>query len=550
MKKAIGEIEKIENISDYHPNGEENWAAVKDDARICAGWYASFLDPKKEIKFTEDEILETAVKIYKEIARCKKLDPAKFKYTVKPDEMKPAAKKLWEKVVEKLTKPKIKILLDSEVGDGKISNGKSAVEKGKGEEEATGEATGEQEPGGKEPEYAEVEPSGDDSGREITIEEVLEKFDSFLIRRPFISLVGGLAIHGKTKGDIDILIKAGVKLPESFTIPLEFRILRMFDPEDRDRVHFVYDRYHGPFTSFYELADLKIERREQFMKVEMSQSDGSGAPSRRDGGRQKQTYNSPTFAYLAVYGKEPEEFLSGRSDHPQRTWNGIPVDEPLKDEWLDALKAIEGIEVRASCCGHSSERVSYIVFRLKSGCDVDAKRVSERLNRVPGCYSITDIGDEGKMRIVVAGKVWEGQDGWAGWWKKLAERIQAVVTELEVNKTLDLEAEEVEEDLGLEFSFEEIEKGLREEEFPEEFTDRARFFIETEKSEFRLTGEAGVIANREAGQSMRSDKIAVFRRFYPLKTAVSGLHAYRIAEVYSLGQSLSYLSDLYARGVR
>lgn len=417
-------------------------------------------------------------------------------------------------------------------------------------------------------EFADVKPSGENSGREIMVEEVLEKFDSFLLRKPFIYLVGGLAIHGKTKGDIDILIKAGEdELPESFTIPLSFRILRMFDPEDRDRVHILYDKYEGPFTDHYELADLKIESRGKFEKVEMSQDPESnvskseiekqrtGSGQRTNPG-QKQTYNSPTFAHLAVYQKLPDEFLSGRSEHPQRTWQGISVDEHLRDEWLDALKAIEEIEVRASCAGHGPDRVSYIVFRLKSGCDVDSKKVSEKLNSTPDCYSIADIGDQGKMRICVAGKTWEGEDGWSEWWKQLAGRIEKVVEKV-VNsegggrKASKSDAEKSQEPKERVLNtFDEIEHALSEEEFPEEFTEKVNYFLELRKAKFLLVGAQGLEANREARASIKEDKVRMFRRFYPQKTSVSALMAHRTHTTFSNQATLSYLQKLYDRGIR
>lgn len=361
MQSLNLEIEKIRDISSYDPDGQKNWAALKDDVRIAMAWYAAFLDPRRTIKFTEKEIIAVAVKIYKEIARVKKLDPKRFEYTVNPDTMKPAAARLWEKVKDELSQEEIEILLRK----------KTEKEKDEGSE-------GKSEAG---EEYAEVKPSGEAKGREITIEEVLEKFNSFLLRKPFIYLVGGLAIHGKTKGDIDILIKGEPELPESFKIPLEFRIYRLFESEDRERIQFHYDEFVGPFTDFYELADLKVESREKFAKVEMSR---------------------------------------------------------------------------------------------------------------------------------------------------------------------DLEMDES-EDVRI---FDEIEKSLNEGELPEEFEQKVRYFLEVRKAEFRLAGKAGVEANREARASMREDAVVIGRRFWPLKTAVSGLHAYRIAEVYSISQSLAYLSKLYESGIR
>lgn len=374
MQNLNLEVEKIKDISDYNPDGTKDWAALKDDARICAGWYATFLDPDKEIKFSEAEIIAVAIKVYREIARCKKLDPEKYKYTADPADMTLATKKLWEKVKKKLSKTQIDILLKKETGeDAKVEK----KEQGKDQEET---AAKEEEEGGDK--YAEVKPSGDEKGREITAKEVLEKFESFLLRKPFLYLVGGLANNGTTTGDIDILVKAGPDLPESFKIPLEFRIYRMFAQEDRSRVHILYDLYQGPFTTHYELADLKIDNREGPVRVEMSR-------------------------------------------------------------------------------------------------DLD--------------------GEEG-------GRDTEG--------------------------------------------LEEIEKGLDEEGFPEEFIEKARFFLEVQKAEFGLTGKEGVAANREAKQSMRQNRIVMNRRFYPQKTSVSAMMAYRKQETYSVSQTLAYLQKLHERGIR
>jgi len=380
MQNLNLEIEKIKDISDYDPDGTKDWAALKpdgtkdwaalkDDARICAGWYATFLDPDKEIKFSEVEIVAVAVKVYKEIARCKKLDPEEYKYTVNPDEMKSAAKKLWERVAKELSKTEIEILLKEAEENAKVDK-----EQGKGQKETTEEEE-------KDDEYAEVKPSGDKKGREVTVEEVLEKFESFLLRKPFLYLVGGLANNGKTTGDIDILVKAEEDLPDSFRIPLEFRIYRMFAPEDRPRVHILYDLYQGPFTTHYELADLKVDNHEEFVRVEMSR---------------------------------------------------------------------------------------------------------------------------------------------------------------------DLEEEKEDKDGVLS----EIEKSLGEEGFPEEFVEKARFHLEIQKAEFGLAGKEGVAANREAKQSMRQDRVVMNRRFYPQKTSVSAMMAYRVQETYSVSQTLDYLQKLYERGIR
>ncbi len=372
MQNLSLEVEKIKDIGAYDPDGTKEWAALKDDARIVAGWYATFLDPKKEIKFSEQDIIATAVRVYKEIARCKELDPEKFKYTVDPADMTEAAKKLWEKVTAALNDTEVKILLGE-------------TERNAEAEKDPKEETGKDKEKGCD-QYAEVKPSGNQSGRKITVDEVLKKFDSFFLRKPFLFLVGGLANQGETTGDIDILVKAGMDLPESFRLPLEFRIYRMFASADRGRVHILYDQFHGPFTTHYALADLKVDCAETFTRVEMSK-------------------------------------------------------------------------------------------------DLDPKE---------------EGGDSG-----------------------IAD-------------------------------FEEIEKSLSEGdgEYPEEFVERANFYLEVSKARFDLTGQEGVVANREAGLSMRQNRIEMFRRFYPQKTSVSAMTAERVHETYSVAQTLEYLQQLHEQGTK
>jgi len=135
---------------------------------------------------------------------------------------------------------------------------------------------------------------------------------------------------------------------------------------------------------------------------------------------------------MTVYGKEPKEWIPGRAGGPEKEWkNGIMIDEHLKREWFDALNNIAGIEIRASCEGHSLERVSYVVFRFKDKeKDSNAKKLAKELElKEDGIYALSDIGTEGRARICVAGKIYYGQDGWDSWWESLAEKIEKCVKE-------------------------------------------------------------------------------------------------------------------------
>jgi hypothetical protein len=159
--------------------------------------------------------------------------------------------------------------------------------------------------------------------------------------------------------------------------------------------------------------------------------------------------NSPTFAYQAVYGKLPDIPLRGRTDSPKRIWNNIEVDKEFKDRWLEDLNGISELEVRATDIGHSSERVAFVVFRMrdpKDDCKVQA--ISNKLNEMEGLYSKYDTGREGRLRIVVAGKIKLGDKNWEEWWNSLAGKIKNFIKE-ELEK-LDLEqfkAEGIDDDL-------------------------------------------------------------------------------------------------------
>lgn len=150
----------------------------------------------------------------------------------------------------------------------------------------------------------------------------------------------------------------------------------------------------------------------------------------------RQNYNSPTLAYIAVYGKEPDEFIRGRTDEPKKTWNGLSVDANIKDEWLEELNNIDGIEIRATDEGKSETRVAFVVFRLtKNESEENAKKVSLKLKSKHNVFSLVDLGSEGRPRIIVAGKTWVGKSDWNSWWNNIAKYIQEAVSEIQTEKT-------------------------------------------------------------------------------------------------------------------
>ena len=138
--------------------------------------------------------------------------------------------------------------------------------------------------------------------------------------------------------------------------------------------------------------------------------------------------NSPTFAYLSVYNKLPDEPLTGKTDFPKRTWDNIEVDKEFSDKWLEDLNNISDIEIRATDIGHSKERVAFVVFRFKDkNNDSKAKDTAENLSKIEGLYCKSDIGVEERPRICVAGKIKLGDTNWESWWDSLADKIKSVV---------------------------------------------------------------------------------------------------------------------------
>jgi hypothetical protein len=145
----------------------------------------------------------------------------------------------------------------------------------------------------------------------------------------------------------------------------------------------------------------------------------------------RQTHNSPTLAYIAVYGKEPDKFIRGRTNNPTKTWNGIQVDEDFKDEWLESINNIDGVEIRATDVGKDKVRVAFVVFRLSKHESVEnAEKVSNLLKDKENVYSLVDIGSENRPRIVAAGRTWKGQPNWETWWDNIADHISEATSKV------------------------------------------------------------------------------------------------------------------------
>ena len=133
--------------------------------------------------------------------------------------------------------------------------------------------------------------------------------------------------------------------------------------------------------------------------------------------------NAPTFAYQAVYGKDPDNFLVGRTDAPKKMWEGLSVDKGIKDEWLNKLDSLP-VEIRSTDEGKSWDRPAFVVIRMPEGKDNLYKSMSENLNKDPSLYVKADVGMGGRPRICIAGKIKKDGKGWNKWWETLPGKIE------------------------------------------------------------------------------------------------------------------------------
>lgn len=202
----------IKNVEDYNPKDLKTEVLLDDWRIVCAWW--SLIKQGKKFKYSKNDILRLARKIAEEMRR----RGIKFH----PETMKEASRELLELV---------------------------GFEK-----------------------YATVHRSGKKLGRKITLGEVLDKWEKpIVIKKGFVRVIGGLANHGATEGDIDVLIAWPENTPMEVVHPIVFRLGRALGDLAR-RMQVNLDRYHGPFTSHVDVYDLVLVPSEQKV-VEMSEEE-------------------------------------------------------------------------------------------------------------------------------------------------------------------------------------------------------------------------------------------------------------------------------------
>jgi len=117
LKAEHGELEWIEDIEKYRPMGLAE-KQLADDFRIVNAWYATWKDPTKKIKFTKEQIVDTAIKIAKEIVR--RVKAGKMRHTFKYWAMTDTSKELFKLIYKKAGIPDEMIEWEKPVGRSDI----------------------------------------------------------------------------------------------------------------------------------------------------------------------------------------------------------------------------------------------------------------------------------------------------------------------------------------------------------------------------------------------------------------------------------------------
>lgn len=303
----VEETQKIEDVEDYDP-AEADDDQLRDDFRILLAWYAGW--KKDPDGFEHDlETIETLLrKVIKELV-ARGPDVIQFN----PKGMKASVRQFFERVARDVKVPeemykalelapdtdpddltakelvaahwRLHKLFDQEAGPGRGAEGWSTedivnlharvVDKmgehppppDNGldelsedfEEGAADRPKWHEEPAAKR-DLSTINRSGEVRGDAIAMADVLPHFKDFKIRKPFIYLVGGLANHGETQGDIDVLVNVEEDTPDWMKQVVEFRLGRALPSDLAERLDVHFDRERGPFTNFVELYDLRAER--------------------------------------------------------------------------------------------------------------------------------------------------------------------------------------------------------------------------------------------------------------------------------------------------
>ena len=132
--------------------------------------------------------------------------------------------------------------------------------------------------------------------------------------------------------------------------------------------------------------------------------------------------NAPTMAHHTVYGKYPENPLTGRTDAPKKMWRGNDVDENLEDKWLEDLNDLP-VEIKSTDAGKDETRVAFVIFRMPEDKDGLHEKMVINLKKYEELHVSSNIGTGGRPRICIANNITPEDSNWSEWWNGLAQKI-------------------------------------------------------------------------------------------------------------------------------
>ena len=442
--------ELIRDVASYEP-AKPNNAQLADDMRICFAWYAT-LKAGKKFKLSMQDIVALAKKIYAEIEKRKR--EGKMKHEWKPEDMKEHSRELFDIISKNNPSGILNKLNAKDQGCGKawevlFAEG-MAVQYFENEEDARAFADEVNECSTKrgfakdvnslkytwvpkhtktkrcysvnskpvhykcdkteELETLPIYPGNtSDKYEPLELSDFLDKWDSFVIRKPFISLVGSLANWKRTEGDIDILVKAQDPTPllealdraiakcfkiheeqmadlliqvhqfihtDSLFLNSQWRIDRAF-PQWRGRISVLDDSFSGPFTNFVELADLAAVAHEDKQRQEMSE---------------KKLKLFDWFKMLKpLHGRKKEEVYSIDSV--------IETIKSRKEDWFKTGTYIEikfdGVHIQCHKQGHIAKLITEDGTDITSNCPTIVKELAAKAGDFIACGEM-ELWKEGK----------------------------------------------------------------------------------------------------------------------------------------------------------
>jgi hypothetical protein len=234
----------------------------------------------------------------------------------------------------------------------------------------------------------------------IELVEFLDKWRSFSIRKPFISLVGSLANWDRTEGDIDILVKA--RDPTDILVALDRAIIKCFSigeeqmadvliqanqfihsdslflaaqwrierafPDWSGRLHILDDSFSGPFTNFVGLADLVAVSCEEKGRQEMAQL--------------KKLKLFTWFPMLKpIHGRKKEEIYSVDSV--------IETIKSRKEDWFETgiyvEKKFDGVHAQTHVIkDYESGKIAKIITEEGTDITNNCPTLRDELRKMPG----------------------------------------------------------------------------------------------------------------------------------------------------------------------